>query len=211
ARTFSHHTGGVKSVAFGGDRWLVSGGEDGTVQLWEPFTSNPPRLLGKHDKMVWCVAMSPDCTRVASGSGDWQQREQLGEVKVCTRTAAEQPLLLRAHAGLVWGVAFSPDGGRLATAGGEWGTPGEVRLWDVRTGQPLLTIPQPRGIKQIVFSPDGRRLAGVMPHANAVKVWDAVTGQELLSQVVNSPFCVAFSPHGRQLAAGNRGRLIIVW
>jgi WD40 repeat protein len=50
-----------------------------------------------------------------------------------------------------------------------------------------------------------------MPHANAVKVWDAVTGQELLSQGVNSPFCVAFSPQGRQLAAGNRDRLIIVW
>src|SRR5262249_3383321 len=148
------------------DRWLVSGSYDRTVQVWEPFTDRPARVLGKHDEQVWSVAISPDGTRVASASGDWQKRDQLGEVKVWSRATGEELLRLRAHAGLAWSVAYSPDGGRLATAGGELFSPGEVKVWDARTGQALLTIPQPNGVRHTVFSPDGRRLAGAVSAAN---------------------------------------------
>jgi WD40 repeat protein/serine/threonine protein kinase len=211
ARTFRHHAGTVTSVAFGDSGWLISGGHDGTVQTWEPFNSNPPHVLGKHDDMVWCVAASRDGTRLASGSGDWQKRDQLGEIRIWEQNKVTEPLRLRAHAGLVWSVAFSPDGGRLATAGGEHWSPGEVKVWDSRTGQSLLTIPQSKGIHQAVFSSDGRWLAGAVTAADTVKVWDAATGQELFSKPANNPQAVAFSPDGRLLAAGTRDGPILVW
>ena len=56
----------------------------------------------------------------------------------------------------VLSLAFSPDGRRLATSSEDQ----TVRLWDVETGQEVLTL---RGHADIVptvtFSPDGNQLA----------------------------------------------------
>ena len=64
----------------------------------------------------------------------------------------------------------------------------------------------------MAFSPDGKRLASAS-HYGPVKVWDAQTGQELLTLkghtgVVNS---VAFSPDGKRLASASEDHTVKVW
>ena len=52
--------------------------------------------------------------------------------------------------------AFTPDCRRLAAAGHD----GQVLLWDVASGQRLMTLPGFGGpITSMSFSPDGQRLA----------------------------------------------------
>jgi WD40 repeat protein len=116
---------------------------------------------------------------------------------------------LYGHTRPVQCVCFSPDGTRLATGS----TDNTARLWDARTGSPLLEL---RGHLQpvlgVCFSPDGTRLATGSWDSTA-RLWDARTGAVLLELKghTNQVCGVAFSPDGSRLATGSRDRTIRLW
>src|SRR5262249_38232445 len=88
---------------------------------------------------------------------------------------------------------------------------GEIKVWDAQTGQELFTL---KGhiaeIMNIVFSPDGKRLASSARWTNTVQVWDAQTGQELLSLKAGGEIrSLAFSPDGHWLASDPNGTVMI--
>jgi WD40 repeat protein len=109
--------------------------------------------------------------------------------------------------GEVLKVVFSPDGQRLASSGGiykgrgNWVT-GEINSWDPLTGQLLLAFAgHPKGVTDLDFSPDGKRLASAS--SDGIKIWDAATGKQLLtlsSEPNEEPCRVAFQPQGTSLA-----------
>jgi serine/threonine protein kinase len=71
-RTLRGHTGPVRSIAYSPDgRTLASGGDDGTVTLWDAAASRVVRILRGHARgAIDAVAFSPDGHQVASASGD---------------------------------------------------------------------------------------------------------------------------------------------
>jgi WD40 repeat protein/serine/threonine protein kinase len=133
---------------------------------------------------------------------------------------------LQGHSVPVWSVAFSPDGKRLISGGCYWGPlgpgqPGEIKVWDVQTGQLMLSLPGPCGaVRSVALSPDGKRLVSgsdeydkqvgediVHVLNGELKVWDAQTGQELLSLRGHhgGVRSAVFSPDGKRLASGSGG------
>jgi WD40 repeat protein len=116
-------------------------------------------------------------------------------------------------------VALSCDGKRLAYDSGE-----RVMVRDVQTGRETLSLK--KGARQfeisVCFSPDGKRLAtaalGGEDGHGGMSIWDATTGEELLSFLGDSglspgadPASVCFSPDGKRLVGNCFGRMIKVW
>jgi RNA polymerase sigma factor (sigma-70 family) len=110
-------------------------------------------------------------------------------------------------------LTFSPDGWLLAMADGA-----TIRLAEVPSGRqlPPIVLPKEHGTYSVAISPDGRSLA-IPCYGNftgqAMLLLEAATGKERLA-LPGPPMqvaCAAFSPDGRLLAGGGRGRTVLVW
>jgi WD40 repeat protein len=70
-------------------------------------------------------------------------------------------------------MAFSPDGQRLVSGSSD----ASVRLWDVESGQELLSLPGVvHGVEHVAFSQDGRRIAAST--GDRVQFWEAAPTQQ---------------------------------
>lgn len=70
-------------------------------------------------------------------------------------------------------VALAPDGKTLAAASGNL-----IQLWQSETGKELRTIQAASGLTGLLFSPDGRTLAG-RAQGGTIFLWAADTGKEI--------------------------------
>jgi WD40 repeat protein/transcriptional regulator with XRE-family HTH domain len=125
---------------------------------------------------------------------------------------ASRVMFVLQHDNVVSSVTFSPDGKQIATAS----QGGSVKLWDAKTGQPLLTFKGRTGpMNSIVYSSDGKRIAATSATSDGftAKVWDAATGEELLtlSGHTNWVSSVAFSPDGTRLVTTSEDGSAKVW
>ena len=111
--------------------------------------------------------------------------------------------------GAILSVAFSPNGELLAAGSSD----GQIRLWQARDGQPLLTCEGHTGaVMSVVFSPDGHTLAsGSLDQT--VRLWHVPTGQALKTLIghTNKVTSVAFSPDGQTLASGSADQTVRLW
>jgi WD40 repeat protein len=214
-RTFHGHIGYVISVAFSPDgRRLASGGNDGTVKIWDVAKGQEIFSFKRHHPEIHRVCFSSDGRRLAGTNGR--------EVIVWDAEKGQEVFALKGHTDFVGSLCFSPDG-RLAS--GSWD--GTVKIWDATKGKEILTFKEHKGpVFAVGFSPDGSRLASTsvassvfdehpLPHSEevTVKIWEGVKGQVLFTlkgpRVDGPGMC--FSSDGRRLAYVGLKGTVKVW
>lgn len=189
------------------------------LTLWSSGqeTACPPLQPGAfctfrgHQAMVLDIAFSPDNQLLASSSGDGIVNIWSISDNTLWRSLPQQSASARA-------VDFRRKGRLLASAYSN----GAVLLWDMSTGQQIRTIWATSGLRDMIFSPDGKQLAAascgkfynvVECLEGEITIWDPETGAHLQKlsahdDVIDS---IAFSQDGSWFASGSRDDTIILW
>jgi WD40 repeat protein len=194
------HTDTVRCVAYAPDgRLLASGAEDGTVRLWSLPAGTPIHTVGELGG-VEALAFAPDGRYLAAGLSD-------GGLHRRDTKQWELAGGYIAHPGGTRCLAYAAEGEVMATAG--WDR--AVLLWEGEAGHRTpLQDAFPDGATSLAFTPDDQTLGG--GSESAVVLYDlADLRVRATLPVGDSVLCLACSPDGRFVAAGDRGGKVTLW
>jgi eukaryotic-like serine/threonine-protein kinase len=200
------HTVNNKLIFSPDGKRLAGFGFDSPVKVWDlaprKAGSAPPspHTLKGHTGPISALAFSADGTRIHTVGWD-------GTMKVWNAAQTDKPADPKLPGDVAAKVAISPDGTRIALSMSAFGdATGEMIVTD-GAGKDLLHFKVPAGHShELLFSPDGKRL-GCAWHGNPLyelRVWDVVTGKELLIISAGPDAAVsgvAFSPDGQRIAS----------
>jgi RNA polymerase sigma factor (sigma-70 family) len=190
----------------------------GSVLLWDVLNGKATHTLEKFDKNApgrfFNVSASKDGAVIAV-STDKHGKVEYGAIKIWETKTGK---FVRAFEldGQVRGVALSADGKKLI-GGAALPADGKMYVWDVKTGDVLLTLEaEDMRYHSAAISDDGKRIAGAGfwgRNKGKVVVWDAETGRvrHEWTDENNAMSLVTFSSDGKQVAAAPSRKVIRVW
>jgi len=194
------------SVSFSSDgSMFVSGSWDGTLRLTSTESGDVIRRFKTGSVLpIIAVALSPDGTRLVSGSIDEENSLRIWDTNslgiIDSLSDASQ---------IISSVAFSPDGNQFATGSND----GLVQLRNTESGEVQVEFSgHTDQINSIAFSPDGNLLASGS-RDRTVRLWDLANQNELntFSGHLAGVSSVVFSPSGDILVSGSFDGRIRVW
>ena len=192
------HTGGIRWLTFSPDETLLaSASRDNTARLWDVASGEEIAQLS----LTWVL-------------DDALYKYDLLKGHSRELQAVDQSIAKGFSAGIET-IAFSPCGNCLAG-----GLSKQIRFWDVRTSDVVMSILLPRGCSRpfaLAFSPCGQYLASGSwwfgTDKVSIRFWDVATGENIAT-LWSHPTDVqdlAFSPDGRLLASGSYDGTILLW
>jgi WD40 repeat protein/tRNA A-37 threonylcarbamoyl transferase component Bud32 len=221
----------VETLALSSDgRWLAVSGPNrlarlgsiySIVEVWDVPAKQIRFLCLGHKKVVQQMAFNAETpgmpgSLLATAAADlnvmvWDlslsEAQRLNPPSGPERIRSTPLFTLAGHTQPIQSVTFSADKKRLASVSCDpEHRRGELKIWDLATGQDVLTLPEAGTDAHFAFG--GRRL--VLAGVDAVKVWDGTPGREILTRP-DAGRGVAFSADGRWLALCGLDDSIAIW
>jgi len=196
------HKGGATSVKLPqNQRFVMSGGAEGELRVWELKTREMVSHLKEHLGRVSEVQLFPNDQYAISCSRDrclltWDLRQQ-------KRLTSHR----ERHGGINC-LAVETNQTTVYTAGQEK----TLTYWDLRMAEPTSTFTMEEEIQSICLSPNNRFLA-TAGTGLAVKVWDLSMNKVVSTGTGHSRTIkkLAFSSDGRQLVSAGLDHAALVW
>ena len=204
------HTDAIRRLTFSPDETrLASASRDNTARLWDIASGEEIAPLS----LTWVL---DDAFYKYDALGDSRYKyDALGDSHSRQLQYVRQSIAKGASAAEIETVAFSPCGTLLAG-----GLLGQIRFWDVRTFDVVMSILLPRGCHRpyaLAFSPCGAYLASGSwwfgTDKVSIRLWDVSTGENIAT-LWGHPTDVqdlAFSPDGCLLASWGYDGTILLW
>jgi WD40 repeat protein len=198
--TMAGHRGPVYSAAFTSDGTsLVTGGDDGTVRLWNAVTGEQQRELGSYGEVfAWAVAAHKSQRFAASGGHD-------GDVSVYDLGTGNR--VASFSSSRIWSIDFAPDGQLLA-----FGTDKAITIVNWRTGDLVNNIAIEGGpVTSVRYSADGTQFITaegdrvvVRNAQNFTVIRTILTGQQQV-------YAADISPDKQVIASGGADFRVRTW
>ncbi|NET09329.1 MAG: hypothetical protein F6K16_32430 [Symploca sp. SIO2B6] len=180
-------------------RWLLCGGDDGTLRIWDIEQNSLSQTITAHNRGVTSVQYAPNGKQIVSTSDD-------GMIKIWS-SAGNLLYSFQGHDGAISHVAFSPDSQRLVMVGADQ----TIRLWAVN-GEPLHQwTGHGDRIHHIRFSPDGQTLASASQD-HTIKLWtlDGALMKTLQGHQAGV-WSIDFSPDSQTLLSASDDATVRLW
>ena len=183
----------IQDAEFSPDgKWLATTAVSGGVDVYATDSWKQFRSFHTTAELVNGFAWSPNSGLLAAACAD-------GNLFIWDLMTGSQRLRISAHEGEANDVVFSPDARHLYSGGDDH----LAVKWGVETGeQQLVFSGHSRAVERISMAPYGKTLA---TSGENYSLWDTGSGKRLrsFSHDIARVLCVAFSPDGRFVAAGD--------
>ncbi|BAY73862.1 heat shock protein DnaJ domain-containing protein [Nostoc linckia NIES-25] len=207
----SGRTQWITSLAISSDgKILVSGSDDGTVNVWSLEKGELLSTLSKHSGSIKSVAISPDGKQAASASED-------KTVKLWELSTGKLLHSFDDYTNEVKFIAFNADNQSLISVSDEKEkdsdakTKKTIKIWDLNTRKIVTTLSGGAGtVNAVSWSPKKQILGIGSDGANTVDLWDLKNKKQLNTLMTESAKVVALAIDidGQFLAdSGNYGSL----
>lgn len=193
---------GICSVAFSPDgRFVLSGGDDKVMLLWDAATGAMIRSYVGHKETIYAVAFSHDGRYALSAA--WDNTAKLWDVNT-----GKELQTLAGHTRPVNAVAFSPDDRNALTGSSDH----SVKYWVLGKENPILTLGGTLSplIDDVAVSSNERYLL-TGGRDKVLRLWDLLEGRQVrvFKGHNGSIVSVAFSPDGRTALSGGFSEAIL--